>query len=142
MGDVQLGVELRRREGRAQPGEHERVDRARVGVALEQHAVAGVGQGEQRHVVALRRAVDEEPRAPRPPRLGGESLRLGERRRLHAHVDAPHQARDVEREGALAERVVQPRVGTRPALVAGHVQARRVALGPGAEGVEVGRVGL
>ena len=75
VGDVQLGVELRRHERGPQAGEDERVDRARVRVALDDHLAPAVGEGEQRHVVALRRAVHEEPgRAwrptPRPPGPG------------------------------------------------------------------------
>ena len=49
---------------------------------------------------------------------------------------------DVERERALAERLEQARVRARAALVAGHVEAARVAGGVRAQRVEIGRVRL
>jgi hypothetical protein len=42
----------------------------------------------------------------------------------------------------VAERLDEPGVGARAALVAGNVQARRVAPGEFAQGVQVGGVGL
>ena len=50
------------------------------------------------------------------------------------------QRRDVERERALADRLAQRRVGARPALVPGHVEAAGIARRVGAQGVEVGRL--
>ena len=73
----------------------------------------GVRQREQRHVVALRRAVDEEPGAPGAPRLGGEVLRHLERRRVLAAVDAVGERRDVQRQRAVADRLAQA-AGRRP----------------------------
>jgi hypothetical protein len=54
----------------------------------------------------------------------------------------PHISADVERQRPLADRADQQRVGAGPALVAGHVQAGRVALGEVAQRVQVGRIGL
>ena len=137
--DVKLGVDLGRDERRLQPGEHEAVDRRGVDVALHDHAAAGVAEGHARRVVSLRGAVDEKPRAPGPPRLGGEALGELERRRVRAHVDALDQGGDVERERALADRVGQRRRRARPSLVARDVKAARVALHVREQGLQVGR---
>jgi hypothetical protein len=59
-----------------------------------------------------------------------------------ADVDPPHQRGDVERERALADRLDETGVGAGAALVAGYVQARRIAPGELAQRVEVGGVGL
>ena len=107
-------VELGRHERGPQPGEHERVDRARVRVALDDHLATAVGEREQRHVVALRRAVHQEPGAPGAPGLGGQDLGLLERRGLGAHVDAVGERRDVERQRAPA-RARRAAPGRRPA---------------------------
>ncbi len=97
----------------------------------------------QTRVVAARGAVDQEPAALRAPGLGGEPLGELERRlgRVGADVDALDPGRDVEPQRRLAERLAQRRVGARPALVAGDVEAARVAVGVGDERVEVGRRG-
>ncbi len=66
----------------------------------------------------------------------------GEGRRLGTEVHAVGESRDVERQSPRAEGLEQSLVGALAALVAGHVQARRVARGVGEEGVEIGRLGL
>ena len=142
VGDVELRVELGRHEGRTQPGHDQRVDRARVGVALRHDLGAAMGERQKGRVVSLRRAVDEPPGAARTPGLGGEPLGLDERGRLLADVDAPGERGDVERERLRADRLGEARVRARAALVAGHVQAAGHARGIGAQRVEVGGVGL
>src|SRR5690606_12250563 len=57
-------------------------------------------------------------------------------------VDAADVLRDVERERVVAERVAQARVGARPALVAGDVEAAGAAEAVGDDGVEVRGGGL
>ena len=80
-------------------------------------------QREAQRVVALRRAVGEEPRARGAVGLGRELLGALVRRRRGAEVDALDVLRDVERERAVADREAQPGVGARAALVAGDVEA-------------------
>ena len=78
MRDPQLLVDLGRDEGRAQPREDERVDRARVAVALQHDLVAVVRERESGREVALRGAVDQEPGArarPRPRRRAAAPAR-------------------------------------------------------------------
>ena len=53
MGDAELGVELGCDEARLQAGEDDPVDGARVGVALNNDALAGVAKREAGGVVAL-----------------------------------------------------------------------------------------
>ena len=72
VGDAELGVELGRHECGSETRQHERVDRARVRVALHHHLLAVVRERQAAGQVALRGAVDQKPRAPRAPRLGGE----------------------------------------------------------------------
>ena len=114
----------RRRSGAAPPGCSRRwCSSARC---AGPRPVAGVGEREQRHVVALRGAVDEEPGAPRAPGLGGELLGLLERRRLRRRRRCPTSSAGMSSASApLADRLAQPRVGAGAALVAGHVQAAR-----------------
>ena len=86
-----------------------------------------VGERQADRVVAARAAVDQEPAPPRAPGLGGEPLGELERRlgRIGADVDALDPGRDVEPQRRFAERLAQRRVGARPALVAGDVEAAR-----------------
>ena len=74
VGDPELGVELGRDEGRLEPGEDDPVDRARMGVALDDDARALVAKREAGGVVSLRGAVDQKPAAPRAPGAGCEPL--------------------------------------------------------------------
>ena len=113
-----------RDEGRHAAGEHQAVDDRRVRVALHDDVGAQRREREAQRVVALRRAVGQEPRARGAVGLGGEALGplVGSGRR--AEVDAPDVLRDVERERA-AEAAAHGRVGAQAALVAGHVEARR-----------------
>ena len=91
-------------------------------------------------MVAARAAVDQEPAAPRAPGLGGQPLGELERGvgRVGADVDALDPGGDVELAAPVAERLAQRRVGARPALVAGDVEAAGVAVGVGDQRVEVG----
>jgi hypothetical protein len=68
--EAELAVDLRGDEGGLQPGEDEPVDRAAVDGALDDHALAALGDGQARRQVALRSAVGEKPRPPGPPRVG------------------------------------------------------------------------
>ena len=138
--DVQLGIELRRDEGRAQARQNQRVDRARVRVALGHDLLAEVGQREQRHVVALGSAVDQEPGSPRAPCLGCQPLSFEERRGLEAHVDSVGERGNVEGQRLRAEGLDQARIGRRAALVSGHMEAAGVTGGVRAQRVEVGGV--
>ena len=137
-----LRVELRLHESRAQAGHDQAVDGARVSCALHHDLVSEVDERKARNVVALRRAVQEEPRPARAPGLGGELLGLLPRRRLRPEVDPLDQRRDVELQRAVAERVAQLRIRARPALVPRHVEAPGPAGRVGAQRVEVGRFGL
>src|SRR5947199_102088 len=83
-------------------------------------------QRRERHagdMVALRRAVDEEPGALGAPGLGGKLLGALEGRGLRAHVDSLHERRDVERERLRAECLEHAWISGWSALVAGHVEA-------------------
>ena len=142
VGDAELRVELGRHEGRPQAGDHQPVDRARVGVALDHGLAAHVRERQHRDVVALRGAVDQEPAAACSPGRGGERLGLLERRRLGTLVDPRGERGDVEGDGSLAERLDEAGVGRAAALVAGDVEAAGVAVGVGAQRVEIGRLGL
>ena len=82
MGDAELGIQLRRGERGSQAGQHERVDRARVRVALQHDLVAVVGERQAGREVALRGAVDQKPRPRCAPRVGREPLGPLERGRL------------------------------------------------------------
>ena len=136
---AQLRVVLGRYEGGHAAGEHEPVDQRGVRVALGDDARAERREREAQRVVALRRAVGQEPRARGAVRLGGEALGLLVGRRRRPEVDAPDVLRDVEPQRAVAEAEAQARVGALAALVAGHVEAPGTA-GPVADhGVEVGR---
>ena len=87
---MQLVVDLRCDERRPHPGQHQRVDRARVPVALEHDLVAEVREREPGREVALRGAVDEEPRAPCAPRLGGQALLPPRTASASARCRIPH----------------------------------------------------
>ena len=113
-----------------------------MGVSLHDHLPAAVREREPRGEVALRGAVDQEPRPPRPPGLGGERLRLGEGGRLGAEVDAVGERGDVERQRPLAERLEQAVVGALAALVAGDVQPRRLAPRVRAKRIQIRRAAL
>ncbi len=127
MGDPQLGVDLRRDEGRPHPVQDQTVDDRGVDVALDDDLLAAVGEGHQGRVVALRGAVDEEPGAARAPSLGGELLRLLERGRLGADVDAFGDRGDVVAQRRCADQLDRRRVGAETALMAGDLEAARVA---------------
>ena len=142
MGDAELGVELRRGEARAHAAEHQPVDHRGVDVALDDDPLAGMGQRQADRVVALRGAVDQEPGAPRAPGLGRQALRLFEGRRLGADVDALGDRRDVVLQAGLADQLAQRRVGAGAALVAGDLEAARVAGRVGEQRVDVGRRSL
>ncbi len=101
-------------------------------------SLAVVRQRQAGRQVALRGAVDQEPRAPRPPRVGRQPLGLFEGRRLGAEVDAVGQRGDVEAERLLAERLEQPASAPGAALVSGHVQPGRLARGVLAQRIQVG----
>jgi hypothetical protein len=135
--DPQLGVELRCGEGRAQAGEHERVDGAGVRVSLHDHLVAVVGQRETRRQVALRGAVAEKPCSLCPPRLRRQPLRLLEWGRLGPDVDPVGERGYVQAQRTLADRLQQLWIGARAALVPGNVQARGFACGVGAQRLQV-----
>ena len=94
---------------------------------------------EAERVVALGRAVGQEPRARRAVGLGGELLGALVRRRLGPEVDALDVLRDVEQQRVLADRERSPGSAPAPRLVAGDVEARRAAEAVGDERVEVGR---
>ena len=141
VGDPQLRVDLRRHERRPQPGQDQRVDRARVarcaGPRPPRRTCASARPADE---VALRGAVDQEPAAPRPPRLGGEALRLARTASARAPMSMPQRQRgDVERERRLADGLDQLRVGARAALVAGDVQPRRAARGVARSASRYGR---
>ncbi len=93
-------------------------------------------------MVALRGAVDQEPAAASSPGRGGERLGLLERRRLGTLVDPRRERGDVEGDGTLAEGVDEAGIGGTSPLVAGDVEATGVAVGVGAQRVEIGRLGL
>ena len=117
----------RRDVGRHAAGEHEAVDDARVRVALDHDGRAERRERQRQRVVALARAVREEPGARGAVRLGGERLGALVGGRRGAEVDAVDVGRHVEHQRALAERGAQPGVGPGAALVAGDVEARRAA---------------
>jgi hypothetical protein len=142
VGDPELGVELGLDEARPQPRHDQAVDGARVRRPLHDDLVAQVGERKARHVVALRRAVQEKPRAPGTPRLRGELLRALPRRRLGAEVDALDERRNVERQGAVAEGLAELGIRARAALVARDMEAAGPTGRIGAQRVEVGRFGL
>ena len=100
-----------------------------------------VGEGHADRVVSARGAVDQEPAALGAPGLGRETLRALEGGRLGPDVDPLDARRDVVEDGGLAEGGDQAGVGA-GALVAGDVEAPRVARDVGDERVEVGGFGL
>ena len=142
MGDVELGIELGGHEGGPQAGHDQRVDRARVGVALSDHLRAAVAEREQRHVVSLRRPVHQPPGAARAPGLGRQLLRGRERSGLLTLIDAVGERGDVERDGRGAERLDEPGIGARTSLVPGHVETPGPTLPEGLQCVQIGGVGL
>ena len=106
-------------------GEHEPVDQRRVRVALRDDPRAERREREAQRVVALRRAVGQEPRARGAVGLGREALGLLVGRRRRPEVDAPDVLRDVEPQRAVAEAEAQPGVGAGAALVTRDVEAAR-----------------
>jgi hypothetical protein len=138
----QLVLVLRRHVGRDAAREHEPVDDAGVRVALHDDRGAQRRQRQRERVVALTRAVGEEPGAGRAVRLGGELLGalVGGRRR--PEVDPVDVGRHVDHQRRLAERRAQAGIGARAALVPGHVEARRAAERVAPDRVEVRRGGL
>ena len=121
------------------PREHEPVDERGVRVALGDDVRAERRERQAQRVVALRRAVGQEPRARGAVGLGGEALGPLVGRRRRPEVDAVDVLRDVEPQRAVAEAEAQAGVGALAALVAGDVEAPGTA-GPVADhGVEVGR---
>ena len=95
-------------EGRHAAREHEPVDQRRVRVALGHDPRAERRQRQAQRVVALRRAVGQEPRARGAVGLGGQALGLLVGRRRRPEVDAPDVLRDVEPQRAVAEAEAQP----------------------------------
>jgi hypothetical protein len=143
VGEVELGVELGLDEGGPEPRQHQPVDRRGVDVPLDHYLAAlGVRQRQRGDVVSLRRAVDQEPGAASAPGLRRHELGALERGRLDPHVDSAGERGNVERQRPLADRLGEARIGRRTALVPRHVEATRIALGVGAEGVEVGGIEL
>jgi hypothetical protein len=109
-----------------------------VSGALDDDLVAEVYEREARDVIALRRAVQQEPGAARAPGLRRQLLRLLPGRRLGTRVDALDQRRDVERERRVAERLAELGIGARPAFVPGDVEAPGPARGIGPQRIEIG----
>src|ERR687891_2573267 len=107
-------------------------------VALYDHLLAAVGEGQAGRVVSLRGAVDQKPASPSPPGLGGQRLGLLEGRRAGADVDSLDQSRDVMAKPLVSDQAPQGGVGARLALVARDVEAAGIALGVGDQRVEVG----
>ena len=108
-------------------------------VALHDDAAARVAQGQERGVVPLRGAADEEPGAGSSPRVGGELLGLLEGVGIgRPDVDALDERRQVHVERLLPERLDHRRVCANAALVPRNRQPRRLARGVLAQGVDVG----
>jgi len=105
--------------------------------ALYDDLVAEVGERQAGDVVALRRAVQQEPGAACAPGLRRQLLRLLPGGRLGTGVDALDQRRDVERESRVAERLAELGVCARPALVPGNVKTARPACGVGPQRIEI-----
>ena len=139
VGDAEVVVDGRGDEPRLQAAEDEPVDDRRVDVALNDRDLAEVRQRHADRMVAARGAVDEEPRAPRAPGLGGEPLRLLEGRveRVGADVEVLGPGREVERERQIADGLAPARIGPTPALVTGDVEAPDLAFGEIDERVEI-----
>ena len=134
----QLRLERGSDPGRDPAREHEAVDHAAVRVALHDDRRAQGSQREAQRVVALRGPVVQEPRPPGAVEVGGQALGevegRGDRR---GDVDAPHVLGNVDEQGVLADVVAQRRVGARPALVPGHVEARRLPEPVGRDRLEI-----
>jgi len=96
VGDAELGVELGTDEDRAQSRDHQPVDGAGVRVALDDDLATELREGEAGGLVALRRAVREEPRAPGSPGVGRHRLGLLEGSWRHSDIDAVDDHRHVE----------------------------------------------
>ena len=138
VGHAEHRLVLRRDPRRQAAGEHQPVDHRRVRVALHDDGRAERGEREAERVVALRRAVGQEPRARRAVGLGGEFLRALVGRRRRAEVHAVDVLRDVEPVRLPAEGGAHAEVGAVARLVAGHVEAGRAAEAVRDDGVEVG----
>ncbi len=134
VGDPELGVELRRDECRVHPVEDQPVDHRGVDVALDDDALAVVGERHAGAVVALRGAVDQEPGPLRPPGLGGQQLGLLEGRRFGPEVDPLGDRGDVVAQAGLADQLEHRRVGAErrpcgrgPGSGRGRARSRRAA---------------
>ena len=138
VGDAELGIELRRCEGRPHTAEDEAVDHRGVDVALHDHGLAGVRERQADRVVPLRCAVDQEPGPVRLPGLGRQLLRPFERSRPGADVDAFGDRGDVVAQAQIANQLTQRRVGAHPALVARDLETARIAGRVGEQRVDVG----
>ena len=123
----QLGVVLGHDPRRGAAAEDQAVDQAGVRVALEHHRLPGGHERQTQRMVALGRAVGQEPRSLRAIGLRGEQLGALVRRRRRARVDALDVLRDVEQQSVVADRRAQTGIRALSALVAGHVEAGRAA---------------
>ena len=139
VGDPELVVDLGSDERRAQPGQDEGVDRARMAVALEHDLVAVVGEREAGCEVALRGAVDEEPGPRRAPGAGGEPLRLLERRRRSGRCRCPRSAPGCRGASAAAPITSTQRAGRRPGRPCAPGCAGAPARAPRSRGSRPGR---
>ena len=128
-----LGRDVRRDAAR----EHQAVDDAGVRVALHDDRRAERRERQRQCVVALARAVREEPGARGAVRLGGERLGPLVGGRGRPEVDPVDVGRHVDHQRRLAQRRAQAGVGARAALVPGHVEARRAAEGIAPDRIEV-----
>ena len=136
---AELVVVLGRDERGAAAREHESVDHRGVRVALHHHLRAQRGDGQAQRVVALCRAVGQQPGLPCAVSLRGEQLGLVEGRRVVAEIDALDVLRDVQRERVRAQRGAQRRIDAGARLVPGDVEARRPTKAVGDQRVQVGR---
>lgn len=108
-------------------------------VALDDRAVAEVGERHEDGVVSTGGAVGEEPAAPRSPGLGRESLCLLEGRGvgIGADVDALEPGGEVHEQSLLADRADKAGVRPATALVPRDVESAGVARRPPCQRIEV-----
>ena len=100
----ELSVVLGRDEARETAAEDQTVEHARMRIALHDDPRPGRREREAERVVALGRAVGQEPRAPGAVRLRGERLGAREGRRRRTGIDPDGVERDVEQQRVLPER--------------------------------------